>query len=139
MKKALEKCTAIPDMTAPEEVNAHEDGETVMVPPHLEKEQLLYPEEVMSKVLSSNQRRNLLRWLANLEKAANFHKVMALAKEVFPERYPIDEDGELMDENDDGNDQNCRITHALPEGDYRFTVTGYSGATGSLTAHMDRR
>lgn len=47
--------------------------------------------------------------------------------------------GELMGENDDDDDQNCRITHALPEGDYRFIVSGFSGTTGPFTAHLERR
>ncbi|MEN1729321.1 MAG: hypothetical protein AAGJ52_12855 [Pseudomonadota bacterium] len=47
--------------------------------------------------------------------------------------------GELMDENDDGDDMNCSINHALPAGNYRFVVSGYGSETGSFTAHLDRR
>ena len=45
--------------------------------------------------------------------------------------------GELMAENDDGSDQNCRIRHALTAGTYRFNVQGYSGSTGEFTAQVD--
>jgi hypothetical protein len=48
------------------------------------------------------------------------------------------QDGGLMDQNDDGDDQNCRISHALPVGDYRLIVSGFSGTTGAFTAHLDR-
>jgi len=47
--------------------------------------------------------------------------------------------GELMGENDDDDDQNCRINHALPVGEYRFIVSGFSGTTGPFTAHLERR
>ncbi len=47
--------------------------------------------------------------------------------------------GELMAENDDGTDQNCRIRHALTAGSYWFNVQGYSGSTGEFTALAERR
>jgi len=47
--------------------------------------------------------------------------------------------GALMGENDDDGDQNCRINHALPVGEYRFIVSGFSGTTGPFTAHLERR
>jgi len=48
-------------------------------------------------------------------------------------------DGELMAENDDGEDTNCSITHALPAGDYRFVVSSYSSGTGAFSAHLETR
>ncbi|SDT96032.1 hypothetical protein [Halopseudomonas salegens] len=50
-----------------------------------------------------------------------------------------DQSGEMMAENDDGSDHNCRIQHALTAGVYQFNVQGYSGSTGDFTAQADRR
>lgn len=41
--------------------------------------------------------------------------------------------------NDDGEDFNCRIQHALEAGQYRFNVRGYGGTTGDFTARLERR
>jgi hypothetical protein len=46
---------------------------------------------------------------------------------------------ELLAYNDDGEDQNCRIQHALEAGQYRFHVRGYRGNTGDFVAHATRR
>lgn len=46
---------------------------------------------------------------------------------------------ELLAYNDDGEDQNCRIQHALEAGKYRFHVRGYRGNTGDFVAHATRR
>lgn len=50
-----------------------------------------------------------------------------------------DQSGEMMAENDDGSDHNCRIQHALTAGIYQFNVQGYSGSTGDFAVQVDRR
>lgn len=48
-------------------------------------------------------------------------------------------DGEMLAFNDDGDDLNCRIQHALEPGPYRFNVRGYNGTTGEFVAQVSRR
>jgi len=48
-------------------------------------------------------------------------------------------DWELLAFNDDGEDQNCRIAHALNPGIYRFNVRGYLGAAGAFVAQVSQR
>jgi hypothetical protein len=50
-----------------------------------------------------------------------------------------DADGELLAYNDDAEDQNCRIQHALNAGQYLFNVRGYRGNTGDFVAQVTRR
>lgn len=48
--------------------------------------------------------------------------------------------GEVMDENDDGDeDFNCKIEYALPAGQYQLVVSGYGSSTGSFMVHLDPR
>jgi hypothetical protein len=50
-----------------------------------------------------------------------------------------DRDGTMLAYNDDGEDLNCFIQHALNAGWYRFNVSGYSSNTGDFTARVERR
>jgi hypothetical protein len=47
--------------------------------------------------------------------------------------------GELLAHNDDADDHNCRVQHAINAGRYHFTVKGYDGTTGDFVAQVNRR